>query len=167
VIAAVALTLGLSPPGAAGAASAVLLGVTLIDTSTEGDYNPPRADEAARIAMLDAELSQALADRGWQMIDRAALTADLAAIVNPADCNGCDARLARRLGADFAVTAEVQKVSNLILTINVLIRDAESGKLVAAGTAEIRSNTDRAWHRGLAYVLRNRIVPQLDARGIE
>lgn len=34
-------------------------------------------------------------------------------------CSVCAADFARRLGADVAITSEVQKVSNLILNLNV------------------------------------------------
>jgi hypothetical protein len=84
---------------------------------------------------------------------------ELASVMNPSQCNGCDAKLARALGADLAVTAEVQKVSNLILTINVYVREAGSGTLLRMGNADIRSNTDESWRRGVDYVLRNRIFP--------
>jgi hypothetical protein len=143
--------------------SAAILGVTLIDTSTEGDYNPPREDETARIALLRGQLADSLAERGWTLIDPAPVADQLDRVVNPADCNGCDARLGAELGADLAVTAEVQKVSNLILTINVLVRDTGSGDLVAVGNADIRGNTDQSWTRGLSWVMRNRIFPLLEA----
>lgn len=154
----------LALPLVATAESAAVLAVTLIDTSTEGDMNPPRADEAARVEMLERDLAAAFAEQGWTLVDTAPVAADLAERVNPADCNGCDARLAARLGADVAVTGEVQKVSNLILTINVLVREADSATLIAAGNADIRGNTDQSWRRGLSYVLRNRVFPQLAAR---
>jgi hypothetical protein len=42
----------------------------------------------------------------------------------------------------------VQKVSNLILNINVYMEDAESGKMKFARSIEIRGNTDESWRRG-------------------
>ena len=35
------------------------------------------------------------------------------------NCGGCDMRLARRIGAELAITGTVQKVSNLILNMNI------------------------------------------------
>ena len=139
------------------AKTAAILGMTLLDTSTEGDYFGPRADEAARIEMLEDQLAEAFADRGYETLDTAPVAARVEDVTNIARANGLDVQLARELGADLAVTGEVQKVSNLILTMNVLVRDAASGELLRAGNADIRSNTDESWTRGLAYVLRNRI----------
>ncbi len=74
-------------------------------------------------------------------------------------CNGCDVDLARKVGAQISVTGWVQKVSNLILNINLVVRDVETGQVVAAGSVDIRGNTDELWSRGLSYLLRNRLHP--------
>jgi hypothetical protein len=52
----------------------------------------------------------------------------------------------------------VQKVSNLILNINVYMRDAESGRMTFARSVDIRGNTDESWQRGLDYLLRNYLL---------
>jgi hypothetical protein len=160
-----ALLLLASVAGQAEARSAAVLATTLIDSSTEGDYFGAREDEAARVRMMTERLAEAFAARGWEIVDTAPAAGTIERVMNPSRCNGCDAKIARGLGADVAVTAEVQKVSNLILTINVYVRDAESGELLRLGNADIRSNTDASWRRGLDYVLENRIFPVPDAPG--
>ena len=69
------------------------------------------------------------------------------------------ARSAQQVGADYAVLGWVQKVSNLILNINLQIREVATGRLVKAGSADIRGNTDESWSRGLRYLLAHRIFP--------
>lgn len=158
ILAVLAVLLGTAVPAAGEKAkTAAILGVTLIDTSTEGDYFGPREDEAARVEMLENRLAEAFAEQGYRAIDAAPVAERVEGVTNIARANGLDVRLARELGADLAVTGEVQKVSNLILTINVIVRDARDGELLRAGNADIRSNTDRSWTRGVDYVLRNRI----------
>lgn len=155
---ALAVALGTAGPAPAEQAkSAAVLGMALIDSSTEGDYFGLRADEAARIDMLEAQLARAFAAEGYRLVDVAPAEERVNGVLNIARSNGLDSRLARELGADLAVTGEVQKVSNLILTINVLVRSAADGQVLRAGNADIRSNTDTSWTRGLDYVLRNRI----------
>ena len=56
------------------------------------------------------------------------------------------------------LTAEIQKTSNLILHINVYMREAGTGRLVNGGSVDIRSNTDESWMRGMNYILKNRIL---------
>jgi hypothetical protein len=64
------------------------------------------------------------------------------------NCNGCQRKFAQMVGANWAAWGTVQKVSNLILNINVYIEDAESGKMKFARSVDIRGNTDESWRRG-------------------
>src|SRR6266699_2627763 len=73
-------------------------------------------------------------------------------------CGGCDAGLARRAGAELAVTGTVQKVSNLILNMNIYVRDATDGHLVTQMSADFRGNTDESWSRALDWLVRNRML---------
>jgi hypothetical protein len=137
--------------------SAAYFGVVFLDTSHEGQINGPRADEAARVALVGDSLADALVEHGVELVDLGPVRGELDLIANPADCYGCDVRMAQRLGADYAVVSEVQKVSNLILTMNVVVRDAETGAQVRARAVDIRGNTDDTWQRGMRYLLRNGI----------
>ncbi|SLN66502.1 hypothetical protein ROG8370_03102 [Roseovarius gaetbuli] len=135
-------------------ASLAFLGLTFIDTSTEGAYNPVRADETARLAMLQDAVQERLEAEGFAMLDLAPVATDLGRIKNPADCYGCEVRIAAKLGADYVVVGEVQKVSNLILSMNLVMRDVASGNAVRARAVDIRSNTDDSWLRGMRYIFK-------------
>ena len=73
-------------------------------------------------------------------------------------CGGCDIQLARRIGAELAITGTVQKVSNLILNMNIYVRDASSGATIAAMSADMRGNTDETWSRTLDWLVYNRLL---------
>ncbi len=73
-------------------------------------------------------------------------------------CNGCEDDIAKSLGADWVATLLVQKTSNLILSFRVKIDDARSGKLVRAGLADIRGDTDDGWVRGVRWIVKNRLL---------
>jgi hypothetical protein len=66
--------------------------------------------------------------------------------------------LARRIGAKLAITGTVQKISNLILNMNIYVRDASSGATIAALSADMRGNTDESWTRALNWLVRNRLL---------
>lgn len=130
----------------------------LIDTSLEGEMNGPRADEQERLAKMSGILKQHMRESGrYEIVDVSPL-ADQIARVNLQGCNGCDAGFAEKLGADIAVTGTVQKVSNLILNINIYVRDADSRKLLHSMSADIRSNTDHSWRRGLEWLIEHRLL---------
>lgn len=130
-------------------------GVHFIDTSTEGAMNGIRADETARVEMAVDLVASDMQDRGYVLVPLAPVAEKLATVTNPARCNGCDVAMARDLGAKFALSGEVQKVSNLILNVNLVLRDAQTGKTLRAGSVDVRGNTDESWQRGFRYLLRN------------
>ena len=65
--------------------------------------------------------------------------------------------LARQLGAQQVAYGWVQKVSNLILNVNLVVEDAATGKTLRADSVDIRGNTDESWTRGLRYLLNERM----------
>ena len=139
---------------------AAYFGVTLVDTSLEGELGGPRADEAARVTLIADRLAEALEAHGLILADLAPVRTELDRTANPADCYGCALRMAEALGARYAVVAEVQKVSNLILSMNVVIRETGSGRPVRALAVDVRSNTDESWLHGMNYILRHGIFPE-------
>ena len=75
---------------------------------------------------------------------------------------GCDVDYARQLGADLAITGVVQKVSALILNMNIYLRDTHTGQLITGMSADFRGNTDESWSRTMNYLLKNRLLaPEL------
>ncbi|MDE2582142.1 MAG: DUF3280 domain-containing protein [Rhodospirillales bacterium] len=143
---------------AAGAVSATaaprlaVLEFRLINTSPL----PDTAAEKARLVSLTRQLQSALATSGrYRLLDPAQVEAAQKNEPGAADCGSCAAALARKLGAGLVAMDYVQKVSDLILNINVIIEDARTGKMVGGGSADIRGNTDLSWQRGLAFLLSN------------
>lgn len=132
----------------------------LLDTSLDGQMLGTTEAELRRLAALSERLRGKLADSGrYEVVDIAPVRA-AAGRANLQACGKCDTRLAREVGADLAVSGVVQKVSNLILSINLYVRDAQTGALVRGASADIRSNTDESWTRGLDWLLKNRILTE-------
>ena len=117
--------------------------------------------ETERLRRLGDALRQALAQSGrYSVVGTDATRAAAARLAPPRDCNGCELNVARDVGAAFVAYGWVQKVSNLILNINLVIEDAASGRHVAVGSVDIRGNTDESWSHGLRFLLRDRIFPE-------
>ncbi|MDB5502486.1 MAG: hypothetical protein JWR89_2388 [Tardiphaga sp.] len=130
----------------------------LIDTSLQGEKDGQRADEQARLLRAGDQLRKGLEESGkYVLVDIAPVRVE-AHNSNLQACGGCDVQFAQQLGADLAITGTVQKVSNLILNMNVYIRNARTGHLVTAMSADFRSNTDESWSRTVSYLLRNRLL---------
>jgi hypothetical protein len=121
----VAVLLMASVPARADPPKAAVFDFELVDTSLQGEVDGPRADEQRRLMSTGDRLRMALAkSEKFAILDTAAHGSNLQS------CGGCDAHYAQQIGADFAITGVVQKVSNLILNMNVYIRDAHTGQHV-------------------------------------
>ncbi|MEO1492238.1 MAG: DUF3280 domain-containing protein [Pseudomonadota bacterium] len=138
-------------------ATVAFFGIHFIDTSTEGAYNGVREDEVARMDMITEYVRGQFAEKGFDLVDISPVQQDLDRIVNVADCNYCDVLMARELGTDYALVGEVQKVSNLILAMNLVVRETETGQVAKGLAVDIRGNTDKSWLRGIRYILKNNI----------
>ncbi|MET4388156.1 hypothetical protein ABIB73_003918 [Bradyrhizobium sp. F1.4.3] len=129
----------------------------LIDTSLPGEFYGSKPEEA-RLDRISEQLRKELAESGrFQLLDIAPIR-DAAHHSNLQVCGGCDLKLAGQLGADLEITGMVQKVSNLIINLNIYLRDVKSGKMVMAASADMRGNTDESWSRTMSYLIRNRLL---------
>ena len=138
--------------------TAAVFDLELIDTSLEGEVRGRNPAEQDRLRLTSDRLRQELARSGaYVLVDPAPAAAAVKAAGHMHGCNGCEADIARTLGAEVAITGTVQKVSNLILNINVYITDAASRRRIRAFSVDIRGNTDESWARGVSYLVRNRL----------
>ena len=154
----VALMLLVCSPAPAAPLKAAVFDFELLDTSLQGEMNGPQADEQRRLRAVTEQLRKGLADAGkFVVLDIAPVNA-AAHASNLQACGGCDVQYAHELGADLAITGVVQKVSALILNMNIYLRDAHTGQLIKAMSADFRSNTDESWSRAMSYLLRNRLL---------
>lgn len=129
-----------------------------VDTSIEGATNGPRSDEGARLAWLDHEVRQRLTQSGRAEVVDVGRVADRTDAKNLRTCGGCDAAFASELGARYSMTGWVQKVSNLILNMNIVVRDAETGEVILSKSVDMRSNTDESWSRALDWLVKRHLL---------
>ena len=132
----------------------------LIDTSLDGEMKGTSAEEKARLATLAPVLREKLAASNRYIVVDATPVLERAHAQNLQACGGCDATLAREVGADIALTGTVQKVSNLILNLNIYLRDAKDDRLLQSLSADFRGNTDESWSRALSYLIRNKLLAE-------
>jgi hypothetical protein len=165
ILAALMLTLMASAPVHADPPKVAVFDFELVDTSLQGEVNGPRTDEQDRLMRAGDQLRKGLAESGkFHLVDISPVNA-AAHASNLQACGGCDVQFAQKLGADLAITGVVQKVSNLILNINIYVRDVPSGGVVAVMSADMRGNTDESWSRAMSYLVRNRLLaPNYGAR---
>jgi hypothetical protein len=156
--AALALLLA-STIGASAGPKAAIFPFELNDVSLEGELGGRQPAETERLALVTQELRLLAArDGGYELVDLSGLAAEVEKAAPLHRCDGCEVEIARRAGADIAVTGTVRKVSNLILGITIQVRDVTSGRLIRAVQASIRGNTDESWVRGIRWLVANRLL---------
>jgi len=131
----------------------------LIDEMRSFSTEQARREDDGRIVLITAELSKELEGRSmYRVLDRAPaarLIERLKASHELRACNGCEIDIGKALGAERIALCWVQKVSNLILNINVEVRSVATGETLYVKSVDIRGNTDETWLRGVRRLVEN------------
>jgi Protein of unknown function (DUF2380) len=131
----------------------------LIDLSLEGEIKGVNSAEQQRLVLISEQLRNWLVAEGHQICDMAPVAAEARA-ANLYGC-GCVQKLASRVDAGLAVTGVVQKVSNLILNIEIDAFDVTTDRPHFKASAQFRANTDRSWKQGLDWLIKHRLTAAL------
>ena len=136
-----------------------VFGFELIDSSIQGEIEGQNEADRKRLLMIEEELKRQLGASGslYDHRDGRCPRRGSGRRLSPWLDNGCEAKIAKELGADQALIGWVQKISNLILNLNVGIRDAENQQKIFAASVDIRGNTDESWRHGIRYLVKRRM----------
>jgi hypothetical protein len=135
----------------------VVAGFELVEDHPEPEA---AAVHARRLAALEAQLRAGLQQHAlYTLVDTEAsrrttarLRAEHAQLF---DCAGCAQDIGQAAGADLVLVGWVQKVSQLILNVNVELRDTRSNRVVLTKSVDMRGNTDDTWQRAMRFMLRD------------
>jgi hypothetical protein len=160
-----AMAQGGAPTGLQGGSQAgpkvAIFPFELIDDSLEGQYIGVNAAETQRLALATEELRRLVAHGSdYQVLDISGLASDIAREAPLYKCNGCEVELARRAGAQVAITLAVRKFSSMLLSLHVYVTDVATGKLTKMYRVDLRGNSDEVWLKGV-----RRLVAESLARG--
>lgn len=120
----------------------------------------PTDEDVARLGPISDLLRAQLKDSGrYRLVSTDPVKEEVAKGADLRKCGGCAEDYARRLGADVAITGEIQKVSNLILNINVYVKDLRGNAPEKAYSVDIRGNNDLSFQHGVKYLVKNNLPP--------
>jgi hypothetical protein len=139
--------------------SLALMDFELIDDLRSFSSEQARREVDRRLVLVTTELAKELERRGmYRVLDRAPaarLIERLKASHELRACNGCEIDIGKALGAERIALCWVQKVSELILNVNIEVRSVATGDVVYAKSVDIRGNTDETWLRGVRRLVDN------------
>lgn len=133
--------------------SVAFLGVRFINDN-EG-LEPTTDAERNRLAMLEKQVTSRMAASGKFTIVPVTpeVKAQLASSQPLGECGGCEVAAGNQLGAEQVAWVTVQKVSNLILNINLYMADVATDKMTFLKSVDVRGNTDETWSRSMKFLL--------------
>ncbi|MCJ2005658.1 DUF3280 domain-containing protein [Methylobacterium sp. J-092] len=116
----------------------------------------PDAAETGRLKRIGTEFRDLLQNKGlFTVVSAEPVREEVARSADLRPCNGCAVTVAKRLGADTAITGEVQKVSNLILDLDVYVKPVADDAPKQACSVDLRGNTDESFDRAVPHMVEN------------
>ncbi|WP_439542702.1 DUF3280 domain-containing protein [Hyphomicrobium sp.] len=124
-------------------------------------YEPTTEAERARMTKVGNSFKEQLEISGQFDVKPVPekMAAEIAAGQTLGECGGCELDYGAKLGVDRIAWINVQKVSNLILNLNVYMADVKEKKMTFVRSVDIRGNTDESWTRSLKYLVKNYLLP--------
>jgi len=125
----------------------------------------PNSAEKLRLETISNALEKRIRDDGrYVLVDTTPVAEDLARQSPISKCNGCEDDIATKAGAELALVATVEKLSDLLFNFNLYLRDVKSQKLTAVMSTTIQGSTDEAWLRGIRYLAERKLLTSGDAK---
>ncbi|MGY4570618.1 DUF3280 domain-containing protein [Bradyrhizobium sp. USDA 3256] len=152
---------GVLPPAQSATAAPIGLAVfefELEDTSAATASGLADAD-AAYLADVTKGVRDRLAQSGrYHLVDTGGATAEPVKARALRDCDGCEAAIAQKLGADQSLIGVIRRVSRTEYTIGFQLRDARSGAVLSRGDSGLRMGADYSWTRGAVRLVGDRLL---------
>ncbi|OKO67329.1 DUF3280 domain-containing protein [Bradyrhizobium sp. NAS96.2] len=147
----------------AQATAAAPIGLAVFEFELEDTSATPASglagSDAAYLADVTSGVRDRLAQSGrYRLVDTTGATAEPVKAHALRDCNGCEAAIAKELGADQSLIGVIRRVSRTEYTVGFQVRDARSGEVVSRGDSGLRMGADYSWTRGAVHLVSDRLL---------
>jgi hypothetical protein len=115
--------------------------------------------ETEYLAQATEEARQQLVSSGrYSIIDAAG--ADLSAANGRGlrNCGGCEASIARALGADQALIGVITRISMTEYIVRLRLSDARNGQVISTFSTDLRMGANYSWSRGVRALMQNQVL---------
>ncbi|MBW7974810.1 DUF3280 domain-containing protein [Bradyrhizobium sp. BR 10289] len=127
-----------------------------LEDTTAASAGASATSDASYLAEVTAGVREALGQSGrYRIVEVGGEAASVRAL---RDCNGCEAAIAQKLGADQSLIGVVRRVSRTEYTLGFQVRDAKTGAVLARGDSGLRMGADYSWKRGAVRLVSDRLV---------
>jgi hypothetical protein len=162
-VAALALSIAVTPVFAAEAATPpvkiAVFAFELEDSSPSAVLLNKPITSAASMEKVTGAAREELTQSGrYVVIDASKVAAESVAQKKWWSCGGCEAGIARQLGAQQSLIGVVKKVTQTDYYVVIRIRDADTGKLLEQEEANF-AGSEEGWASGVRMLIRHQVVP--------
>lgn len=127
-----------------------------LEDTTAASVGASATSDASYLAEVTASVRESLGQSGrYRIVDVGGEAAKARAL---RDCNGCEAAIAQKLGADQSLIGVVRRVSRTEYTLGFQVRDARTGAVLARGDSGLRLGADYSWKRGAVRLVSDRLI---------
>lgn len=144
------------------AAPSTLRSLAVLEFELVDDQNNPltKAAQEVRLRNATAQLQRELTERKLYRVVDPAPSRELQRELRLQQeflyrCDDCAEQVGRLLGVELVMATWVQKVSELILNLNVEIHDVKAQKVLLSKSVDMRGNEDLSWTRAVRYLVRD------------
>jgi hypothetical protein len=115
--------------------------------------------DAGQVAHATDEVRQLLAASGrYSLVDVGGAEAPAATAHTLRDCDGCDAAIALKLGAEQSFVGVIRRISRTEYQVRFRIRDTQTGAVLTEADSGLRMGADYSWNRGAARLVKDRLL---------
>jgi hypothetical protein len=141
----------------ASPATLAMVGFELLEDNPDASRHDA---QQARLKMIEDEFRAQIQQRGlYTLVDNAPHQAVIERVRGGVEflyrCPHCVAEIGTATGAHYVAVGWVQKVSNLILNVNIEIREVATNRVALVKSVDMRGNNDESWIRAVRYLVRD------------
>jgi hypothetical protein len=158
------LCTALPPASTAGADAPAPVKIAIFDFELE-DFSAGASitagspADAAELKLVTSEVRRLVAESGrYSLVDTRSADAEAAKTHELRNCNGCEAAIASKLGAEQSLIGVVTRISRTDYTMGMRLRDARTGAVITNIQSGLRLGADYSWNRGAASLIKNRLL---------
>jgi hypothetical protein len=130
----------------------------LQDVTPAAAYLGKTMSSAANLEKVSSEARRVLAQSGrYSLIDVSKTDATPVAEKSLRNCDGCEAGIALKFGAEQSLTGVVTRVTQTDYYVQIQIRDCKSGKVVNQQEANFAGGDD-GWASGVRMLIKHQIL---------
>ncbi len=155
-----------APAARADAPAPVKLAVfefELEDFSGGASILPANPSDFEQLKQVTNEARRLIAQSGrYTVVDVSGADAEAVKTHLLRNCDGCDAGIALKFGAEQSLVGFVTRISRMEYTVRFEIRDARTGAVLFNQQTGLRMGAIESWNRGAAWLIKNRLLQSPD-----